>query len=620
VRNFENNGRKSITHELFTTTKFIGMGKLDKTEVLQTETAEYQDADFFNSDFFWRSGCVVVIWTAAFLRLYWLTLKVFHHDEGVNGYFLTTLYRDGIYKYQPDNYHGPTLYFFALASSYLFGLNDFAVRFVTAVFGILTVVLALYLRRYIGTVGALTAGMLLAVSPGMSFISRYFIHEILFAFFTLAIAVAVLKFIEGKKAGQAGIVTMTLLLLVCLLPGTLSFANLVSGGSEDTKLVARIVFFAIEAVIVYLLIRSILSWQDGRAIYLFLASASASLLFATKETAFISLGTMLIAVVCIMIWSKIWTVEVKTWHEPIDLSWKTFRERLGKADDATLALIGTLFVFLFVWVLFFSSFFTYSEGVIKSFEAYDIWTKTGTKDHTQNGWHAYFEWLLKLEAPILFLSPIGALIAVWKSKYHRFALFVALWAFGLLAAYTIIPYKTPWLAINFVMPMAIIAGYGINEMFSVNNLFWRLIAGFLAVAAIGFSTYQAIELNFYKFDDDSKPYVYAHTSRQYDEMIREIGRTAERAGTGKDASIIVVSPDYWPMPWTMRDYKNTAFFGKISEVTNSEVIIGKTDQEDELEENYGGRFVKVGKYALRPGVELLLYEREDLVDPNQVQK
>ena len=43
-----------------------------------------------------------------------LALKPLHHDEGVNGFFLTNLFRDGVYKYDPANYHGPTLYYIAL--------------------------------------------------------------------------------------------------------------------------------------------------------------------------------------------------------------------------------------------------------------------------------------------------------------------------------------------------------------------------------------------------------------------------------------------------------------------------------------------------------------------------
>lgn len=212
------------------------MAKKPKKQLDETEETGEQIVNNETSNRYWLPGSLFVVFAAAVLRLVWLPFKPFHHDEGVNGWFMTNLVRQGVFKYDPQNYHGPTLYYFTLVSTYLFGLTDFAVRFVTAFFGILLVVLILYLRRYIGTVGALAAAMLVALSPGMSFISRYYIHEILFVFFTLAVVVAVLQFMERERAGQAAIGLMSLLLLVCLLPGKINFSNSVGGSNQLVKI------------------------------------------------------------------------------------------------------------------------------------------------------------------------------------------------------------------------------------------------------------------------------------------------------------------------------------------------------------------------------------------------
>ncbi|HEV7891884.1 MAG TPA: hypothetical protein VGP08_14670, partial [Pyrinomonadaceae bacterium] len=57
---------------------------------------------------FAAAGCVLL--AAAALRLFALGLKPMHHDEGVNGFFLMSLMRQGVFHYNPENYHGPTLY------------------------------------------------------------------------------------------------------------------------------------------------------------------------------------------------------------------------------------------------------------------------------------------------------------------------------------------------------------------------------------------------------------------------------------------------------------------------------------------------------------------------------
>ena len=591
-----------------------------KVESLEPEIRSeenFPDGESSALDFPWLVGCAIVTAIATFLRFWQLELKPLHHDEGVNGFFLITLFREGVYKYDPANYHGPDLYYLALAFTKMFGLNTISIRSSVAIFGVLTVVLAFFLKNYIGKIGSLAAALFIALSPGMVYISRYFIHEILFVFFSFGIVIAVLYFIERRKAGAFAIVSMTFLLLVCFLPTALNLANLF--GKENTGLVwaVRIALFAIEAILVFLIMRMLLAWNEGRPIYLILASASAVLLFATKETAFITIGTMFVAVICVWLWRKIYRAAVgeikENEVEPIELTWITFRSRLGNSTDLLLTVAAIVFIFAFVGVLFFSSFFTYPEGVLKAFEAYAIWTKTGSKDHTQNGAFAYFKWLMKIESPIFILSAIGTLIALLKAR-HRFAIFAGFWAFGLFMAYTIIPYKTPWLALSFILPMCIIAGYGINELLAARDTAVKILGGLSLATATVILGYQTYDLNFQKYDDDSMPYVYAHTRRGFLDLINKIEYYADKSGRGKEASIEVISPDYWSMPWYMRDYPKAIFHGRFADANTSEMIVASEAQKDELIERYAAHYKYAGTYPLRPGVELYLLVRRDLAD------
>src|SRR5262245_59416742 len=138
----------------------------------------------------WLIACAAILLIGIAIRFYALELKPAHHDEGVNGFFLTNLVRQGAYKYDPTNYHGPTLYYLTLPSVALFGMSTFSVRLVTAIFGIGIIWLILKLRRQLGEIAVLSAAVLYAISPGSVFYSRYFIHEILVAFFSLGIVVA----------------------------------------------------------------------------------------------------------------------------------------------------------------------------------------------------------------------------------------------------------------------------------------------------------------------------------------------------------------------------------------------------------------------------------------------
>jgi uncharacterized protein (TIGR03663 family) len=641
-------------------------------------------------DLFWLLNCFLIAAVAAFLRFYWLGLKPFHHDEGVNGHFLMRLFREGVYRYDPENYHGPTLYYITLAFTKIFGLETVPVRWSVAVWGVLTVILAFFLRRYIGKIGSLFAALFLALSPGMVFISRYFIHEIFFVFLSLAAAVAVVRFIEREKAGPFAIGWTALLLIVCFVPSTLRLAGMAADEGTTTYLLAQVFLLLIMALLVFLVLRMLLAWQDGRPIYLLLASASIAFLFATKETAFITLGTMLIAVFCIWIWLRLgetarfrnvrsrllavlfppllaaayfyetllagiaWlrndffsgnvlpagvaylvvsllAASVAAWiyyavrevrsgsdisgeGEEItdELTFVRFRSAMGNGIDLLLIALACAVMLLYVGIIFFSSFFSYPDGVQKAFEAYAIWTKTGTKDHTQSGTWAYLKWAMEIEAPLIILSSLGMLIAFLNAR-HRFAMFAGLWSLGLFAAYSIIPYKTPWLMLSFLLPMCLAAGYAVNELASSTGLAGRLAAGVLGIVSCIILGYQTYNLNFVEYDNERMPYVYAHTNREFIAMMEEIERYTELSGKGKEAKIQVVSPDYWPMVWYTRDYQNAIYHGRIAASDAAEVIVAKKGAQDaEVMRNYSAQYAFVGSYRLRPGVDLILLVRKDL--------
>ncbi len=583
---------------------------------LENLDAGIEDLEERTQGTFWYVSCGLITAIAVFLRFFWLELKPLHHDEGVNGFFLIRLFREGAYQYDPANYHGPDLYYIALAFSKIFGLNTISIRSSVAIFGVLTVVLAFFLRRYIGRIGSLSAALFLALSPGMVFISRYFIHEILFVFFSLSLVVSMAYFIEKRKAGIFSIIWMILLLMVCFLSPALSLAIYYGGENMTLVWTLRIVIFAVESVLIFFVMRLLLAWNEGRPIYFLLASASLVLLFATKETAFITIGTMIIACVCVWFWRRMHQksfgeVGTDTLSEK-PLTWENFLEALGNSDFFIITIVFAA-VFVYVGILFFSSFFSYPEGVKKAFEAYAIWTKTGSKDHTQSGRLAYVNWLWEIEAPLIILSVVGTAIAFIKAR-HRFALFTALWAFGLFIAYSIIPYKTPWLMLSFMLPMCIIGGYAINELAISKAPIQKIIAAILAVASAGILSYQTYELNFVKYDDDSMPYVYAHTRRGFLDLVKEINRYAEKSGKGKDATIEIVSPDYWSMPWYMKDYKAAIFQGHLVDANTAEMIVASKAQLPELAPRYAAHYKYVGTYPLRPGVDLYLLVRKDLAD------
>lgn len=501
----------------------------------------------------WLSLAVLVV--ACVVRLYALELKPVHHDEGVNGHFLTTLFRSGAYRYDPSNYHGPVLYYLTLPLVALFGLETWAIRLLTVIFGVGTVVLFLLLHRRIGRLGALAAAALLAVSPGAVFFSRYYIHETLFVFFTLAAVVAWLRFTE-----------------------------------------------------------------TARPLYFMLTSASVALLFATKETAFISVGVLLIAAAFTHFYMRLWD-KAKGGRRGASSSalFSSDLNRFGEKSSFVPLLVGGAAVFVAINVLFYSSFFTNSDGIADAIEAYALWRRTGESDFHAKSFFAYFGWLWKEEAALFVLGSIGALWALWRAR-NRFIVFAALWAGGIILAYSLIPYKTPWLALNFIPPLALTGGYLVEQLASVrapraeqfSALFNRgsLIAIAVLVIALCVGGYRSLVLNFARYDDDKFAYVYAHSTRDLTKLVEDVGRIVERKGAATTVSIY--STDYWPLPWYFRDYKITGYPPLPLATANASLLILSPQQATEAQRVLDGRYRELGRYTLRPGVELALFAKQEV--------
>ena len=517
----------------------------------------------------WRIGAIVIFAIAAVLRLYDLNLVPMHHDEGVNGNFLLRLVRDGIYQYDPENYHGPTLYYFAAFFPWVmrvlfgksamenWGLTTVSVRLVPALFGLATIVLVFLLRRYLGSIATLTAALLLAISPGAVYLSRYFIHETHFVFLTLAIVVASIYFYEQRNG-----------------------------------------------------------------FYLILASASASLLFATKETAMISVAVLIIAFGITYAYRRLRPGKRNApkargrSEEPIGVFGQLVEDFGGPIVFGVYAVVAVL-VFAALWVLFYSSFFTHSKGIADSFKTFAVWTKTGSTAHV-HPFFTYVYWLTVREGPLFFLAIVGAAIIVLKPK-NALALFAALWGFGILAAYSLIPYKTPWLMLSFLVPFALISGYAIQVLYQ----FDKRVMGVVLFLVLCVAAYQTIDLNFFNYDDDDSRYVYvyAHTTRGMLELVKKIDELAKQEQGGQ-TGITIVSPDYWPLPWYLRNYPRVGYFGRMA-ATTEPLIIANENQKPDVDANFGELYAPVpstqedGTYELRPGVKLLLYQRRKGFAPSE---
>jgi len=140
----------------------------------------------------WKNALAESEWTpwliiglAAFLRFLLLGMKPPHFDEGINGWFVDQMLRNGFYKYDPTNYHGPLHFYVLFLSQTLFGRNLWALRLPVVLVSISCVWLTLKFEPFVSRNVSRLAALAMAVSPGFVFYGRYSIHEAWLVLFTL---------------------------------------------------------------------------------------------------------------------------------------------------------------------------------------------------------------------------------------------------------------------------------------------------------------------------------------------------------------------------------------------------------------------------------------------------
>ena len=506
----------------------------------------------------------------AWVRFHDIGIKPFHHDEGVNSYFLLNLAKQGVYRYDPTNYHGPSLYYLALMTVRILGENDFSLRFWPAFFGTLTIGMIWVFRRHLGSVGTPVAAFCIALSPGLVYFSRDFIHEMSFGCFSLGIVIGAWKYAETKKFAWLG-----------------------------------------------------------------LLSASAGLLFATKETAIITAIVLIVAIICATVWDVTRQLMSEGQFSLSALVGGVKRDVvsiLPSLDHSLAAII----LFLFINIFLYSSVFTNWQGVTDAVKSIFLWNRRKDSEHVKSFWY-YLGILIKLEWPLLVGALLAGGFAVWRGA--RFWLFTGAWTLGMTLAYSKIGYKTPWLMISFLVPMALVSGYAAQQVYqSLRPISLKVLWSIIILTAMIYCGRLTMLVNFEKYDDNSnlsgyftafgekqklKPYidgqygyVYAQTDRDFYHLVQAIKDETDKLPTNNHTGIYIASPDYWPLPWYLRDFDQVAYTGSLNvipgepPVITQPIVIANASQETRLDGLPGWRRLD-RSFTLRPGVELVIYLHED---------
>ena len=494
---------------------------------------------------------LAVLAAALGLRLPRLDLRPMHGDEAVHAVKFSELLTEGTYYYDPQEYHGPTLYYFTLPLAWAFGAETLAdtsevmFRLVPVAFGMGFIALLWLLRMELGRGGILCAAALAACSPALVFYSRYYIQETLLVFFTFLVIVAGWRYSRTLRWRWA------------LLTG------LGLGLMTATKETCIITFGALAAAVVLVVARR----DRGPEVHrrwdqaLFSGAGAAGVLVALAVAA---------------------------------LFYSGFGSNLGGVLDMYRAL-PTYFEragggglhdhpwYYYVKMLLFTQYVPgpwWSEGLIVGLAAV-------------GGGAAL--WGRGVERAGL---PLVRVILVYT--------------FLSLVAYCCIPYKTPWCMLGFLHGMTVLGGVGAWALIrSARGVVAKVMVGGLLTVLTLQLGWQAYRGSFRFYADPRNPCVYAHPVNDVVRLGERVEELADLHADGRWMIVKIISPDYWPLPWYLRRLERVGYWDEVPSEPEAPVMIVAPDLAEEVEAALEGDY-RCDYYGLRPDVALLLYVEEGL--------
>lgn len=261
----------------------------------------------------------------------------------------------------------------------------------------------------------------------------------------------------------------------------------------------------------------------------FLTALGAVIMIATKETFFIFIGTWFIAEFLI------------GWLE----RWELGGARVAEPRESRWVVVAAVVLSVTSLLLLFTGFLAKPSGAFDFFKAFDFWSKTGQVGNGhEKEWSYWLMLLARYEWPLLLSLSLVPLV-LWRSSSRRVRTLV-LAGFGHWLAYTLIPYKTPWLILGF-WPLAFVMG-GLIE--STSGWVRRVVKP-IAISLLAISTWKAYELSFEKFVDPTEPYVYVQTTADYTNVMAVLKRAVQARPELRNELVLLLVKEPWPLPYDM---------------------------------------------------------------------
>ena len=441
---------------------------------------------------------ILVVALGAFaLRAPRLGMRPMHTDEAVHAdNFNRAFLERGVYRYDPHEYHGPTLNYFTLIPAWLTGARTYAqltettLRIVPVVFGTILVLLTVLLVDGLG-LAAVLAAVLAALSPALVFYSRYYIQEMLLVCFTFGVIACGYRYVRSRA-----------------LPWAVA-AGVFAGLMHATKETSIIAFGSMGLALVLM---TLAPRARGRPIRPVGAGVK-------------PLHLVLGLVIAVGVSALFYSAFGRHPRGVLD-SYLTYATYLGRGAGANTVHLHPWYYYLHTIL-----YARYFDG--------PVWTEGA---------------IVLLAVVGLAVAIKGDRTGSIDIRLVRF---LALYTVTMTIVYSTVRYKTPWCLLSFLHGMILLAGVGAVTLLAwVKKPAGRVVVAALLAVTAGHLAFEAYRANFVYYADSRNPYVYAHTTPEIFTIVARVKEYVGLHGLGQSEEmpiqVAVEGNDYWPLPWYLR--------------------------------------------------------------------
>ena len=219
---------------------------------------------------------------------------------------------------------------------------------------------------------------------------------------------------------------------------------------------------------------------------------------------------------------------------------------------------------------FYTDGFRHPRGAIDAVRTFFVYETVAGHDKPFCYYFHLVAWPQKAAGVRWYGTPVAALALIaYLSTFHRAAVsasqratirFIAYAAAGHFVIYSLISYKTPWLACLPWAHVCLLAGLSLTGL-AGRGMPMRVALAVLAAACLVTQFYQAQRAIARRYaSDDRNPFAYVPTRPDVERMAEWLGQLREVAPGGTLEPIGVIGDDYWPLPWYLRPFGQIGYW------------------------------------------------------------